>query len=153
MTISITLPMGLVMRNMPTLLNGMEQEMLVFVPERDAVKVQILTLKNQEPKKRKIKLIYYVKPVLDEEESKSHTFLKMTEDGSNHGALFENKVQMDGKQVGYVASSETIQSVTGDRFSFLGNSSLDNPEGLAKEQTQELEKRLKELIVLLAKMK
>ena len=30
---------------------------------------------------------------------------------------------------------------------------LENPEGLAKEQTQELEKRLKELIVLLAKMK
>ena len=30
---------------------------------------------------------------------------------------------------------------------------LEHPEGLVKEQTQELEKRLKELIGLLAKMK
>lgn len=114
------------------LVGGIAQEMLVFVPEQDAVKVQILTLKNQEPKKRNLKLVYYIKPVLDEEESKSHTFLKLTEEDTHHGILFENKVQMDGKQVGYVASSETIGSYTGDRFSFFGNGSLDNPESLTK---------------------
>ena len=132
MSVNTRLPMGLAMPNMPIVVSGMGQEMLVFVPEQDAVKVQVLTLKNQEPKKRNLKLIYYIKPVLDEEESKSHTFFELTEEATKHGILFENKVQMDGKQVGYVASSQTIQSYTGNRFSFFGNGSLDAPESLAK---------------------
>jgi len=136
--------MDLDMQNMPIAVSGISQEMLVFVPEKDSVKVQILTLKNQEPKKRELKLFYYIKPVLDEEESKSHTFFHLTEEPTQHGILFENMVQMVGKQVGYIATSEPIQSYTGDRSSFLGNGSLDNPESLSKGYLEEADSLFRE---------
>ncbi len=44
--------------------NNILQELDIFVPKKDNVKINILKLKNLEPNKRKLKLIYYIKPVL-----------------------------------------------------------------------------------------
>ena len=47
-----------------TISNNILQELEVFVPKEDGIKVNILKLKNLSSRKRKLKLIYYVKPVL-----------------------------------------------------------------------------------------
>ena len=51
----------------------MEQnkKMDVFVAKEEPVKISIIHLKNTLPKKRKIKLVYYIKPVLGEDEIKT----------------------------------------------------------------------------------
>jgi cellobiose phosphorylase len=47
-----------------TLSNNLWQELEIFVPREDSVKINILKLKNTISNRRKIKLVYYVKPVL-----------------------------------------------------------------------------------------
>lgn len=44
--------------------NNISQELDIFVPRKDNIKINILKLKNLEPNKRNLKLIYYIKPVL-----------------------------------------------------------------------------------------
>lgn len=44
--------------------NNIAQELDIFVPRKDNIKINILKLKNLEPNKRNLKLIYYIKPVL-----------------------------------------------------------------------------------------
>ena len=44
--------------------NNISQELNIFVPRKDNIKINILKLKNLEPNKRKLKLVYYIKPVL-----------------------------------------------------------------------------------------
>ena len=44
--------------------NNISQELDIFVPRKDNIKINILKLKNLEPNKRRLKLIYYIKPVL-----------------------------------------------------------------------------------------
>ncbi len=44
--------------------NNISQELEIFVPKKDNIKINILKLKNLEPNRRNIKLVYYIKPVL-----------------------------------------------------------------------------------------
>lgn len=44
--------------------NNISQELDIFVPRKDNIKINILKLKNLEPNKRNLKLVYYIKPVL-----------------------------------------------------------------------------------------
>ena len=50
--------------NFKSIQNNVEQELDIYVPTNDSIKINILKLKNLEPNKRKLKLIYYIKPVL-----------------------------------------------------------------------------------------
>lgn len=49
--------------NFKTTQNNISQELDIYVPKEDNIKINILRLKNLEPKQRKIKLVYYIKPV------------------------------------------------------------------------------------------
>ena len=53
------------------------QELEVFVPQEESCKINILTLKNNAPKKKKLKILYYVKPVIGEDEIKSDSYIKL----------------------------------------------------------------------------
>ena len=44
--------------------NGIEQELEVFVPKEDNCKISILRLKNTTPNRKKLRLYYYIKPVI-----------------------------------------------------------------------------------------
>jgi len=44
--------------------DGIEQELEVFVPKEDSCKIGILHLKNNTPNKKRLKLYYYIKPVI-----------------------------------------------------------------------------------------
>jgi len=113
--------------------NGIEQELEVFVPKEDSCKVSVLTLKNTMPNKKKIKLYYYIKPVIGEDELKSKGYINLDFDRNNNIICAKNlyKNELENTQI-YVSCSEQINSYTGDKNFFLGNGGISNPQGLKK---------------------
>ena len=112
--------------------NGLIQNASIFVPCKDSAKVHLIRLENIEPRKRKIKLVYYIKPVLGEDETISNTYLNLEyKEGSNLLCL-ENISNEDFKNVLYVSSSEKINSYTGNKDFFIGNGTIANPDGIHK---------------------
>lgn len=113
--------------------NDIEQELEVFVPKEDSVKIQILKLKNVSINRKKLKILYYIKPVLGEDEVKSNGYIDLQYDKNNNIICSQNLYNSDFKNdVIYVSNSEKIKSYTGDKLFFFGNGSLSNPDGLKK---------------------
>ena len=110
-----------------------EQCVEIFVPKEDSIKIQILTLKNLSANRKKLKLYYYAKPVLGEDEIKSNGYINLKYDENNNiitlRNLYNNEFPND---ITYVSSSEKINSYTGDKDFFLGIGGLENPEGIQK---------------------
>ena len=112
---------------------GIIQELEVFVPTEDSIKVNILKLKNTMPTKKTLKLIYYVKPVLCEDEILSNGYINIEKNANNNLVYAKNLYNADFKNsIIYVSSSEKIQSYTGDKRSFIGNGNISNPDALDK---------------------
>ncbi len=111
---------------------GITQELEIFVPNEDTLKVNILKLSNNTLERKKLKIVYYVKPVLGEEEVKSDGKIKINYDDNANMVFAENLYESDFKSKVYVSSSEKIKSFTGDKKFFLGNGGLSNPDGLKK---------------------
>ena len=109
---------------------GIKQEADIFVPKEDSVKVQILKLKNETLHKRKIKVVYYLKPVIGEDEVKTNGFLNIEFNRNSNMILAKNLANSDYKNIVFVSSSEKIKSYTGLKKEFLGNGGLQNPQGL-----------------------
>ena len=109
---------------------GIRQEAEIYIPKEDSVKVQIIKLKNETLRKRKIKLVYYLKPVIGEDEVKTKGFLKFKFDRNSNTILAQNIINSDYKNIVFVSSSEKIKSYTGFKKEFLGNGGLQNPSGL-----------------------
>ena len=113
--------------------DGIVQEVTSFVPRKDKVKVQIIKLKNTNPFRKKLKLVYYVKPVLGEDEMKTNGYLSVRREDANNMLLVENHYETEvAKELMYLSSSEWIHSYTGSKDSFIGKGSIANPEGLDK---------------------
>ena len=113
--------------------NGIEQELKVFVPQEDSVKVQILKLKNMNLSRKKLKIIYYMKPVLGEDEIKSKAYINLEYDKNNNIICATNLYNTEFKNdIVYVSNSEKIKSYTGDKNFFIGESTLANPDALRK---------------------
>lgn len=112
--------------------NGIVQRLDMFVPREVASKIQILHLENTQTQKKKIKLIYYIKPVLDEDEIKSKGFLKLQYQENTNVITLEHTGNTENNTILYVSSSEKIQSYTGDKISFIGKGSIAYPEGINK---------------------
>ncbi len=113
--------------------DGIEQELEVFVPKEDSVKIQILKLKNMNLNRKKLKLVYYMKPVLGEDELKSNGYIDLKYDKNNNIICAQNLYNSEFKNnVIYVSNSEKMLSYTGDKNFFLGNGNISNPDGLKK---------------------
>ena len=111
--------------------NDLLQELEVFVPKDENVKINILTLKNNAPKKKKIKIIYYIKPVIGEDEIKSNGNIKLQFEENSNMIVAKNLYKTEEfENIVYVSSSEKIKSFTGDKKSFFGNGGINNPNGL-----------------------
>ena len=113
---------------------GIEQELTVFVPKEDSVKVQLLKLKNTTPNKKQFKIYCYIKPVLGEDEYKTNNFINLEFDKNNNLILLKNNYnsEIDNCHT-YLSCSEKILSYTGDKEFFFGRGGLNNPEGLRKQ--------------------
>lgn len=113
--------------------NGIEQELEVFVPKEDSVKIQILKLKNMNLNRKKLKIVYYMKSVLGEDELKSNGYIDLKYDKNNNIICAQNLYNAEFKNdIIYVSSSEKMQSYTGDKDFFLGNGNISNPDALKK---------------------
>lgn len=110
---------------------GLSQKLDIFIPMDDNVKVQVLKLQNDELKKKKIKLIYYVKPVLGEDEIKNNGYLKLDYyENSNLVCMKNIAAEEPFKEYFFVSSSEKITSYTGSKEEFIGKGNLSNPDGI-----------------------
>ena len=111
---------------------GIIQENEVFVPEEDSIKLNILRLKNTTSEKRKLKLVYYVKPVLGEDEIKTDGCIDLCFEDN---IIYAKNMYGEGlsKNV-YISSSEKITSFTGNNLSFIGNRDLSHPAALEKTE-------------------
>ena len=111
--------------------DGIEQELEVFVPKEDSCKINILRLKNTTPTKKKIKLYYYIKPVLGEDEIKTNGYINIDYDKNSNIIYARNLYTSDIKnQYIYISSSEKIKSYTGNKKSFIGDGTIKEPEKL-----------------------
>ena len=112
---------------------GVEQELEIFVPKIDSCKIGLLKLKNTTPNRKKLKIYYYIKPVLGEDEIKSNNHINIRYDRNNNVITAKNLYtnDLESPKV-YVSSSEPIKSYTGDKNFFLGKNGLSNPAGIEK---------------------
>jgi cellobiose phosphorylase len=122
--------MVLDMQNICTQICGIKQENTIFVPKEDSVKIQIIKIKNETPRKRKIKLVYYIKPVLGEDELKTNRFLNMKFNKNSNTIFAQNISNSDYKNFLFISSSEKIKSYTGMKKEFIGKGGISNPSGL-----------------------
>ena len=112
---------------------GVEQEFEVFVPKEDSVKIGILRLKNTELNRKKLKILYYMKPVLGEDELKSSEYINLEYDSNNNIICAQNLYNSDFKDdVIYVSNSEQMKSYTGDKQFFFGQGGISNPDSIRK---------------------
>lgn len=109
---------------------GIIQETEVFVPINDNVKINIIKLKNTLSEKRRLKLVYYIKPVLGEDETKTTGNINLEFD-KDKNILFAKNIYGEtlSKNV-FVSSSEEIKSYTGNKLSFIGSGSLAKPDAI-----------------------
>ena len=114
--------------------NNIGQEVEVYVPKDDAVKVNIIHLKNLLPQKRKIKLVYYAKLCMDEDEIKSDGFINLKYDYNNNILIAKNIINDDFQNYLYICCNERINSYTGNKDEFFGNGNLSNPDGIKIEK-------------------
>ena len=112
--------------------DGIEQALEIFVPQNDSVKIQILKLKNTTLNRKKLKILYYLKPVLGEDEIKTDGFINLKFDKNNNILCAKNIYNSDFDDVIYVSNSEKITSYTGDKKSFFGLGGLANPDAIKK---------------------
>lgn len=115
--------------------NGIDHELVVFVPVSENVKLCILKLKNVTGSKRKLSATYYARTVLGvtDQSTAQHVY---TELHSNGAILAKNNYNTDFPgRITFLYTNAEERYYTGDRREFLGNmGNLKHPEGLRKEK-------------------
>jgi len=116
--------------------HGIEQELTVFVPldesGGDPVKIQMLRLKNDTSRRRRLSVTYYVELTLGENRESSQMHV-MTHWDDEAQALFAwNRYHPEyGERITFAAMNPSAESYGGDRTSFIGrNRSLANPAAM-----------------------
>lgn len=100
---------------------GLEQELLVFVPVNDPVKLARLRLHNCLPRTRRITATYYAEWLLGALRSRARAFVVSGYDAATHALIARNPWNPEfGERVAFLASSRPPHSLTTDRSAFLG---------------------------------
>lgn len=111
---------------------SIEQELRVFVPLAEPMKIWMLKLKNDSDIERNLSITYYVEWVLGVNREETSPYI-VSSYNNEHEYLAARNIYSDafGKQSCFIFSSERIVSYTGDRKEFFGKKgSIDKPEGL-----------------------
>ena len=115
-----------------TITDEVLQELETFVAKEDSVKINILKLKNTSDSRKKLKIVYYIKPVLGEDEIHSNGYIDVVKEENTVYAknLYRNEFKNDTV---FVNSSEKIKSYTGRKEDFIGENTILTPEGLLED--------------------
>ncbi|MDF2886823.1 MAG: uncharacterized protein K0R23_1208 [Lacrimispora sp.] len=108
-----------------------EQELTVFCPLNESLKLWNLTLKNQSDKVKYLSLTYYVEWVLGTQREQTNPYILTSYDNEHEYLYAKNIYTMNFQNNNaYLFSSETIVGYTGDRQEFLGErGSIREPRG------------------------
>ncbi len=115
--------------------NGIEHELIEFVPISESVKLCILKLRNNTGSKRQLSATYYARTILgvSDQNTAQHVY---TELHSNGAILARNNYNTDfpGRIV-FLDTNAENRYYTGDRREFLGNmGNVRHPEALRLEK-------------------
>lgn len=114
--------------------NGIAQELTVFVPQEDPIKVNLLKLKNVSKETRKLTLTYYLRPVLGVSDQITKNHLITSYNDKIDSILVKNPYNIDfPNRLVFATTSERVLSYTGDRREFIGNKDMINPCSLRYE--------------------
>ena len=115
--------------NLKTIKDEIIQELETFVAKENRVKINILKLKNTSGEKKLLKLLYYIKPVLGEDEYQTNSYINV--EMKNNVITAQNLYTNNFRgEVIYCGSNEKIKSFTGSKHEFLGENYLDNPQAI-----------------------
>ena len=95
------------------------QKMETFVALEDKAKINILNLKNTSDKTKNLKLLYYIKPVLGEDEKQTNGYINVE---TKANCITAQNLYTDNFKgaITFVGSSEKIVSFTGSKEEFIG---------------------------------
>jgi cyclic beta-1,2-glucan synthetase len=101
--------------------HGLEQELLVFVPPDDPVKIIRLKLRNHGSQTRRLTATYYAEWILGALKSVSRPTVVCNYDAGCHALLARNSWNPDfGERVAFLTSNLPPHSLSNDRMAFLG---------------------------------
>jgi len=113
--------------------HGIEQKLTQHVPVNEAVKVNIIRLKNITKQTRKLTVTYYVRPVLGVSDQASAMHIK-TSVAPEGALLIENHYNREfAGKICFFDVSLAKRSVTGDRREFFGAGDMSAPESLLRD--------------------
>ena len=112
--------------------DNLRQELEIFVPNEESLKIMKFRIKNLVNEDRTIKLVLYIKPVLGEDEYLSNGNLKVSQDGNCLKIKNAFREECFKNRIMFVSSDLKINSYTGDKEEFFGNGDILNPDGLYK---------------------
>lgn len=113
---------------------GIIQESETFVPIDDSIKVNIIRIKNTLSEKRKIKVVYYIKPVLGEDEIKTNGCINLKFLTNDNLLIAKNVYGENLSKNVYISSSEKIKSFTGNESRFMGMGDYKCPSAIFKSE-------------------
>src|SRR6185436_2091519 len=114
--------------------HGVSQELLLFAPLEDPVKISLLRLRNRTDRKRKLTVTLYNELVLGVQRTTSAPYV-ITEIAQASSTIFAcNPFNNEfASRVAFCATSERVSSATCDRKEFIGrNGTLANPAALRR---------------------
>jgi len=114
--------------------HNLYQDLLVFVPTDDPVKLVCLTVRNDSDRERRLSATYYAEWVLGNVRENAPLQVVCERDPESGAILARNVWAGDfAKKIAFVASSSPKQSVTADRTEFLGEyGSISKPASLKR---------------------
>ena len=112
--------------------HGLDQELTVFVPLDDPVKLSLLKIRNDSPGFRRLTATYFIRPVLGVSDQISH--LHLVSSWGENMLTFRNPYNGDFPgRIAWISASRPVLGYTGDCCEFLGlEGDLTNPAALAR---------------------
>lgn len=111
--------------------DNLNQELEVFVPSEESLKILKFKIKNLINEERKLKFVVYIKTVLGEDEIFTNGNLKLEK---NDNILFVKNVLSSEEcfknKIMYIMPDIRINSFTGDKSDFFGEGDILNPDSL-----------------------
>ncbi len=110
--------------------DNLVQELEIFVPEKDEIKINKFKIKNILDSRRKLKIIYYVKTVLGEDEIRTNGNIAVSKLGN---IVFAKNVLPEEEfkdKVMYISSNLEIKSYTGEKENFFKGENIKYPNAL-----------------------
>ncbi|TCO73125.1 GH36-type glycosyl hydrolase domain-containing protein [Marinisporobacter balticus] len=115
--------------------HGIAQNLTMFVPKDESIKINLIQLKNHSNVKRKLSATYFIRPVLGVSDQITQPYITSEMDEKKGTFFIKNGYSSDfPDRIVYITSSQKIVSYTGDRKEFIGEKGdLSTPESFMRE--------------------